>query len=189
MSEFMGDRRRGLEDAFFAEQDAVLRRRLSEADTARTQKDVFRAASGIHDEAVLDRLKGMGIGADTLTALSLVPCVVVAWADGGIDAKERAAALQAAEQAGVTTGTPAFQMFESWLNKKPGPDLLAAWKGYVAALLPTLDDAARQALRTGLLERARAVASASGGFMGVGRTVSGAEQTVMQDLEQALAAG
>ena len=187
MSEFMGDRRRGLEDAFFAQQDAILRRKLGEGDTARTKKEAFRAASGIHDDAVLDRLMGMGISADALTALSLVPCVVVAWADGGIDAKERAAALQAAEQAGVTRDGPAFQLLEGWLAKKPGPELLAAWKSYVAALMPTLDEAARQSLRTDLLQRAGAVASASGGFLGVGRAVSGAEQAALQDLEQALA--
>lgn len=187
MSEFMGDRRRGLEDAFFAEQDAVLRRKLGEGDSARTRKDAFRAASGIHDEAVLDRLMAMGFGADEFAALSLVPCVVVAWADGGIDAKERAAALQAAGAAGVVPGGAAAQMLDGWLARKPGPELLAAWKGYVAALLPTLDDAARQSLRTDLLERARAVAAASGGFMGVGRAVSGAEQAALQDLEKALA--
>ena len=187
MSEFMGDRRRGLEDAFFAEQDAILRRKLAEGDTVRAKKDALRAASGLQDEAVLDKLMSMGFGAEEFTALSLVPCVVVAWADGGIDTKERTAALQAATQAGMAHGSPAFQLLEGWLAKKPGPELLAAWKSYVAALMPTLDEAARQSLRTDLLQRARAVASASGGFLGVGRAVSGAEQAALQDLEGALA--
>lgn len=188
MSEFLNDRRRGLEDAFFAEQDAILRRKLSEGDTQRAKKDALRAASGLHDEAVLDKLLGMGFGAQEFAALSLVPCVVVAWADGGIDAKERAAALQAAGQAGLAPGSAAYGLLESWLARQPGPELLQAWKGYVAALMPTLDEAAKQALRTDLLERARAVATASGGFLGMGGGVSGAEKARLQELEQALAA-
>ncbi len=186
MGDFLGDRRRGLEDAFFANQDAILRRRLGEGDAARGRKDALRTASGIADDAVLDRMMGLGISPDTLTALSLIPCVVVAWADEGIDQRERAAMLSAAEQAGLAREGPAYALFEGWLAKRPAPELLAAWKEYVAALLPTLDATAQHAFRSELLGRARAVAAASGGFMGVGRTISAVEQAALDDLERAL---
>ena len=186
MGEFLGDRRRGLEDAFFANQDAILRRQLGAGDAAQERQKALRAASGITDDAVLERMAGLGVGAETLAALSLVPCVIVAWADGGVDARERAAMLAAAEQAGLAPGHPAHKLLEGWLAKQPTTELLTAWKAYVAALLPPLDDGARQTLRAELLGRARAVAAASGGFMGVGRVVSAVEQAALQDLEQTL---
>jgi hypothetical protein len=42
---------------------------------------------------VPDRLAALNLGGDTLAALFLAPLVMVAWADGGIDDKERGAVL------------------------------------------------------------------------------------------------
>lgn len=187
MGNFLEDRRRGLEDAFFAEQDAILRRRLRAGDVARERQDALRAASGIEDDAVLDRMSDLGISAETLTALSLIPCVVVAWSDGGIDPREREAALSAAEQAGLDRNGPAYALFKGWLTKRPSPELLATWEAYVTALLPTLDFDARQVFRANLLGRARSVAS-SGGLLGLGRTIPAVERAALAQLERVLAA-
>jgi uncharacterized membrane protein YebE (DUF533 family) len=65
------------------------------------RKEALAAASGITDDAVLDRLAAFNLGADTLAALSVAPLVVVAWADGGIDDKERSAVLAGAAEAGL----------------------------------------------------------------------------------------
>ena len=64
--EFLSDRKKGLEEAFFAEQDAALRRRLRDADTAKAKRDALFAASGIADAAALDELVALGITAETL---------------------------------------------------------------------------------------------------------------------------
>ncbi len=48
-----------------------------------------------------------------------------------------------------------------------------------------LDDAGVQALRADLLGRARRVAEAAGGFLGLGRRVSAAEQAVLERLAAA----
>jgi hypothetical protein len=65
--------------------------------------------------------------------------------------------------------------------------LLAAWKAYVAGLSRTLDVHAKQALKQDLLGRARVVAEAAGGFLGLGKRISSAEQAVLTELEQAFA--
>ena len=59
-NEILDDRRRALEEAFFARQNAVLRQRLAEPAEMRARKDAFAAASGITDTAVLDQLVKLG---------------------------------------------------------------------------------------------------------------------------------
>lgn len=186
MSEdFLGDRRRALEEEFFAKQNRQLLQQLRETTTAQSKKEALATASGITDAAVLEQLVAMDVSSETLAALSLVPLVEVAWADGKLDAKERSAILAAAEQSGLSKGSASYRLLEEWLGEQPSPQLLVAWKGYVAALSGTLDAQARQALKQDLLGRARAVAEAAGGFLGFGKRVSRAEQAVLTELEQA----
>lgn len=185
--DLLTNRRKGLEEAFFAEQDITLRRRLRAADETRAVRDALFAASGITDVDVLDRLTTTGITGETLAALSLVPLVAVAWADGDLDGRERAAALSGAERSGLVEGSAGHQLFAQWLGRRPPPELLATWKAYVAALSPTLNDAARDTLRADVLDRARAVAEAAGGFLGIGPRISEAERFVLEELGQAFA--
>lgn len=182
---FLDDRRAGLEEAFFANQNAQLLRQLRDADATRTGKEALSAASGIRDAAVLDKLVGLGIGSEALTALALVPLVAVAWADGSITDQERGAVLAAAEKTGLARQDAGYRLLEDWLRHRPPPALLAAWKDYTAALSATLDDDARLALRSGVLDRARAVAEAAGGFLGLGQRVSAAEKAMLDELDQA----
>jgi hypothetical protein len=54
--DFLHERERALEEAFFAEQDQALLRRLRDADAKRTKKQALAEASGITDDAVLEKL-------------------------------------------------------------------------------------------------------------------------------------
>ena len=80
---------------------------------------------------------------------------------------------------------PGYQMLQRWLQRKPDASLLELWKGYVTALARTLSEAARIALKADLLGRARAVAQATGGLLGLGNKVSKSEQAVLSELEEA----
>lgn len=185
--EFLNERRVALEAAFFAEQDARLLQRLKAADEARSKKQALAAASGITDGAVLDELVALGIDGNTLAALSLVPLVMVAWADGGPDDKERRAVLAAAAKAGIGEGDFGHQLLDRWLKTRPPPELFTAWKDYVRATSGLLDEGARRALRAELLDRSRSVAEATGGTLGIGR-VSPAEDAVLERLARAFSA-
>ena len=134
---------------------------------------------------MLGQLVDLDVSSETLAALSLVPLIAVAWADGSLDAKERQAVLAAAEQLGLETKHPGYQLLERWLKQKPDKKLLAAWKGYAATLSQTLSEAAKEALKEELLGRGRAVAEAAGGLLGFGNKVSKSEQAVLDDLERA----
>lgn len=183
--EVLGQRKRALEEAFFAKENERLRQRLIEQEAATNRKSALRAATGITDDAALEKLAAMNIGPEALSALSLVPLVLVAWADGKIENEEREAVLSAAGESGIAAGTPNRFLLESWLTHKPAPDLFDTWQAYVKGLVPTLAPAAREELRMRLLGRARAVAEAAGGFLGLGRKISEAEDIVLKRLESA----
>jgi hypothetical protein len=183
--ESFSGRRRELEDKFFAQRDQELLKALREKAALRERKEALAEASGITDEDLLDQLQQLDIGAETLAALSLVPLIAVAWADGSIDLKERRAVLSAAEQKGIGTADPGYQLLERWLQQQPDPALLTAWMEYVSTLSQTLSEAALNALKEDLLGRARAVAEAAGGLLGLGNRVSKSEQAVLGELEQA----
>ncbi len=180
-----GGRRIELEEKFFLERDQELLRALREETAAKERKKALADASGITDDQLLDQLAELDLSAETMVALSLVPLIAVAWADGSIDAKERLAVLSAAEQQGLEKEHSGHQLLENWLQQKPDIKLTAAWKGYVAAISKTLDDAAKNALKDDFLGRARVVAEAAGGLLGFGNKVSKSEQAVLTELEQA----
>jgi hypothetical protein len=186
--DFLHDREHALEEAFFAQQDQALLRRLKETDTAKSKRAALATASGIADEAVLDRLVALGVDGATTAALSLAPLVLVAWADGGPDDKEREATLSAAAETGVEKGGPSHQLLERWLATRPPPHLLAAWTDYIRAVSPKLDEPRRQQLKSDLVGRARKVAEASGGLLGLGWKTSPAEEDVLARLEKAFSA-
>lgn len=180
----LADRKKALEEEFFArhERDLVERVRREAEETER--KEALAEASGIRNQEVLDRLAALGLDAGTMAALGLVPLVEVAWADRELHDREREAVLKAAGEAGAAPGTAAHDLLVSWLDRRPGPELLGAWKGYVAALVESLDQQERQALRDDILHRARGVAQSAGGFLGLGK-ISDVEQKKLEELEAA----
>ncbi|MDX1513178.1 MAG: hypothetical protein R3174_05480 [Gammaproteobacteria bacterium] len=183
--EFLGDRRKALEEAFFARENERLRRALEEKAAARARREALAEASGITDEDVLAHLDALDIGCDALSALSLLPLVEVAWADGDLDDGEREAILAAAHKVGVDQDGPAAALLRSWLANEPPFDTLIAWKEYVSALCRTMDEEKKQRFNRSLLGRSRAVAKASGGVIGFGDKVSASERTVLSEIEDA----
>ena len=184
--EGLRDRGRSLEDEFFRREDQRLIARLNELKATETTRAALANASGITTPAVLDNLMELGIRAETVAALSLVPLVEVAWADGALDAKERRTIL---DRAGVAHGSTERALLETWLDRRPDPRLLTAWTLLVQGMCNQLgrDEAAR--LKTDLLERARAVAAASRGLFGLGSKVSSVEAARLAQLEAAFAPG
>lgn len=188
MIDLMELSRRGLEESFFAEQNALLRQRLIEADRQAARRAALVAASGITDEALLARILALGIDAEGLAALSMVPLLLVGWADGAVDQAERAVILKAAAAAHLSRRGRAQDLLEGWLHRAPPPALFEIWAGYVRAVVAQLDTSGRAAFRAHLLGDLRAVAEASGGFFGLGRTISDAEAKMVAKLEAAFAA-
>jgi hypothetical protein len=181
-AEFLEEQRRRLEDTFFLEKDKVLIEQLRTMKKMRETKTALAEVSGIKNDAVLEKLLALQIRPETLAALSLVPLVEVAWADGSVSKEEEAAVLRAAESIGVKKGNIDHPLLKEWLMVKPPSTLLEAWDHYIAGLCEKLSTSEIAALKADILGHARSVAEASGGLLGIG-AVSKEEKEVLKKME------
>jgi len=178
------ERGRALENQFYEKENeqklAAMKSKLEKQET----REELRKASGMSDDAVLDKLVGLGLKTNTIAALSLVPLIEVAWADGTIQDNERAAILQGAHGKGLEQGSDGYELLQSWLAKRPDAGLLDAWEAYIKALTGQLNEEQNRLLRNQIVGFAKMVAAAAGGFLGIGR-VSKAEEQVLERIEAA----
>jgi hypothetical protein len=180
-----GDRRRALEDSFFHERDQKLLENLRmELETYESHKQLAHV-SGIIDQQVLTNLVHAGVRAETLAALTLIPLVEVAWADGAVSDEEREAVIKAAAENGVNPGTAAHGLLEQWLRQRPDVRIIAGWKEYVKTLAKVMPADAIAKMRENLIGRARKVAEAAGGFLGLTSKISQVEQAALDEFERA----
>ena len=180
-SHILHDRKASLEEAFFVRHNRDLQRRLQEKVARENAAELLRQESGIDDETTLEELVDLGITAETLTALSLVPLVQVAWADGRIQDAEREALLEAARGAGIDADSEALELLTGWLDEQPSRQMLEAWEEYVRALLASCSEGSRDALKAVTLDRAESVAQAAGGVLGIGK-IAASERAVLDRL-------
>jgi hypothetical protein len=173
---------RALEDSFFANENAKLLKELREATIREEKRKEFREYLNIESDEIIDALVDLEVEPETLIAFFLVPLVEVAWADGEIQPKERDAIIKAAIERGVEDGSPTCTLLRNWLQTKPDVMLLKAWKGYIEELKGSLGQRSREHLKSGTMGRARAIAEAAGGFLGVA-SISAAEKKMLEELE------
>ncbi len=183
---FLGDHKKALEESFFAKQNAALLERMRSQREKSARVEALGKASGIRDAQVVEKLVDLGLDDASWAALSLVPLVQVAWADGRIEARERDAILAAAAEQGVAAGSASRTLLESWLGTRPQAALFAAWDAYAAELVAQFDGDQRAALRSQIVERARKVAQSAGGMLGIA-SISDAEKRVLAALEKPFA--
>ena len=183
--DFLKERRESLEEAFFHKESQEKLAAMKDRLASETDREELKKASGMSDDEVLDHLMAVGLRASTVAALSLVPLVHVAWADGKIQADERAAILQAAESKHISKNSDAWNMLDGWLANKPEPVLFNTWKEYIEALSKELLTGRQMdSVKTQIVGFARGVAEAAGGFLGVS-TVSGSEERALDEIAAA----
>ena len=178
------DRERALENQFYEKENqdklAAMKRKLD----AQASREELRKASGMTDDAVLDQLVVLGLRGNTIAALSLVPLIQVAWADGAIQDNERTAILQGAHGKGLEAGSDGYELLQRWLERQPGDELFSAWEAYIKALASQLNDEQNRLLRNQIVGFAKLVATAAGGILGFGK-VSASEEKILTRIEAA----
>jgi hypothetical protein len=185
MDDIFGDRRKALEDSFFRERDQQLLDKLKlELEAVEAHRHLAHV-SGILDERVLKNLVKAGVRAETLVALTLIPLVEVAWADGAVSPEERQAVLKAAAENDIKPGTAAYGLLDQWLRDRPDVRIIGSWKEYVRALAKAMPADAVAKLREAMIGRCRRVAEAAGGFLGLTGKVSKVEQAAIDEFERA----
>jgi hypothetical protein len=178
------EKARALEDSFFAKENAKLLQQLREESVKEGKRKEFQEYLNIDNDEIIEALVELEVEPETLVAFSLVPLVEVAWADGQIQPKERDAIIKAAVERGVEEGSPTCDLLRNWLQTKPDPRLLEVWRGYIDELKESLGERSRAHLKSGTMGRAKAIAEAAGGFLGVA-SISAAEKQKLEELEWA----
>lgn len=180
------ERGRALENQFYDKQDQEKIAAMKSKLDAQQSKEDLRKASGMTDDAVLDKLVALGLKSNTIAALSLVPLIHVAWADGSIQDNERTAILQGAHGKGLEQGTDGYDLLQTWLKSKPSEDLFTAWEAYIKTLTVQLNEEQNRLLKNQIVGFAKMVATSAGGILGFGK-VSGTEEKVLARVEGAFA--
>lgn len=170
---------RALDDAFFRRGADAVRARLRSSEPG-TEPEPSRDELWI-DPSLVQGLTALGVQADTLAALTLIPLVEVAWADGLMEPSERKAVMEGAQACGIEPASPSAALLDAWLEERPGAELLVMWRQLIGAICKNLSWEARARLQTAIVGRARDVAEAAGGVLGFG-SVSDDEERVLAAL-------
>ncbi len=85
-----------LENQFFAKVDRELLEKLQQKQDMESLRDQLKI-----DDSTASALRTAGVTSQSAAALRLVPLIAVAWADGRIEAAERAVVLKAAASQGI----------------------------------------------------------------------------------------
>jgi len=133
---------------------------------------------GIVDGGLLAQLQELALDEQSVAVLVFVPLAEVAWADGVVDARERAAILDAAHAAGLKPQVPGYERLQLWLEQRPLPMVFEVARAFLQHVHAGLDMELSTAARGELLRRARDVAIASG--VGDGPPVSAAEADALR---------
>jgi len=178
---------RALDDAFFRRGADAVRAQLHGADRDEGEVAGLGDATRI-DPGLVSQLTALGVRGDTLAALTLIPLVEVAWADGRMEPSERDAVMGGAEACGIDPGSPSAALLRGWLDDRPGPELIDVWQRLIEALCASLSYEARTRLERAIVGRARDVAESAGGVLGFG-AISSEEEQVLDALGTAFHRG
>ncbi|MEZ4322107.1 MAG: FHA domain-containing protein [Myxococcota bacterium] len=137
------------------------------------------------DDRLLRELKFLGIDETTVELLALLPLIQVAWADGEVQPEERELILELSRTR-YHLAEDAVHLLEGWLTHPPSERYVARGRRALLALAHERDDFDLEpAHLDDVVEFSKAVAKASGGFLGF-RTIAAHEALVLEDIADAL---
>jgi hypothetical protein len=181
VNDAFGERRKNLEDAFFKDRDQQLLYKMRRELESFEESKKLAHVSGITEERVLKNLVQAGVRAETMTAVSLIPMVEVAWCDGAVSAEERDAVLNAAAKVGIHPDSAPYELLRDWLKSRPDPQIIAAWRDYVSEMARLLPAENLAEMKKNMIDRCTRVAEAAGGFLGLS-TISKHERAKIDEL-------
>jgi hypothetical protein len=176
---------KALEDAYFADRDRELAKKLKHRLNAEEMQKLLHYSVGLTAELADKGFAHLQSGLEVVAAMALLPLVEVAWCDGVVTPEEKAAVLRGAAEMGMGDDSPLQQFLQNWLDHRPSPAALDAWKSYVRAFVGMVEPSHAAIAKERILGRAENVARAAGGFLGFGNKISPAEQACLNSLAEA----
>ena len=187
--DLLKEREHGEEEQYARRRDAELIQKLRERAHLHELTETLARKLEVDDPALLQRIIALGITRETGPAFLLVPLVRIAWAEGKVEALERAIIFDIARERGIAEGSTAWRQLQAWLTERPSLELHQAALEAIRAgisVLPQAERADRVKSMTALCHR---VAGSSGGlarFLGIGSGIAREEHRVLAAIEAAL---
>lgn len=175
----VSERARSKEDEYFRRAEADLLEKVRTRVAKEAERRKLGEYHGVEDEEILKAFEEAGYDRDTVQVLHLVPILQVAWVDGEVSKAERAEILKIAAARNVAEGSPAHAKLLSWLEAPPSPAFFERTMEIISRLLELFPEEKRASLQSDVMSASLAVASASGGFLGLGSKVSTDEQYLL----------
>lgn len=135
-------------------------------------------ATGFTNKEMLERLHRAGFSHQNIEALQWLPLAMVAWASDGVSAAEVEAAKLLHLHPQAMHNQAALQLLQTWFAQRPSPELCKLWEEATVELATTQSPEVCRQTGQMILELAKRVARASGGFLGFGE-ISAAERDVL----------
>jgi len=174
------ERGRALEEDYFRKRDRELIEKLRRTAAADQTRGELSKQTGVTDPELLKDLEELGLTADTVALLPLVPAVELAWAEGGITPAERQMVLTLARRRGIAEGSAPDRLLGSWMDSRPTPEQFAKARRLMSALLDAGAPVVKDLTAEQLIEYCEQIASASGGLFGLSlRAISGEERDLL----------
>lgn len=159
-------------------------RRERQLDALRSdEREGIAMVLDTNEEVAAEALE-LGFDQETARVLPLVPLIQVAWADDTVQRGEEKAILAAAAKAGIDEGTAAYEFLSLMLEQKPSELFFVRTMNVVKHMAKGSGD-----IEWGgrsVLELAKEVAGASGGFFGIGNKISDKEEELLGELAELL---
>lgn len=126
------------------------------------------AMTGAMDNNLIERLIELGFDSENLEAIRLAPIAEVAWASGRVTQLEHVFAVSAVLSSDMLNAQTAFELYQSWLAKRPDTALWSLWEDYTTDGLARAKHAQEEEFGKRLHQVATRVALASGGLLNQG---------------------
>ena len=186
----LSDREKALEESYFRQHDAKLLEKLRQRAGLDDIATALAEKLHVENPALLARARKVGDTADTAAAFLLAPLVQIAWAEGSVGKRERAAVLRLALERGVPDGTPAHAQLVRWLEERPDDALFDTALECLEAALAVLPPKERDERLEQIADACREVAEASGTevarLIGLGNGVSSSEASILDTISKRL---
>lgn len=182
MEDVTRDIRRNREDHYFLKQEQMRLEELRRQSAREAETRRLMEAFGIRDQELVRELSDAGFDIDTFRVLYLVPLIEVAWSDGDVSSSEREKLLEIASLHGIKAGSGAHERLRAWLSERPSQRFFETCLRGIKAMLGDRPSSEAQALRRDLVWYCTRIASASGGFLGLGSRISREEEMMLTRL-------
>jgi hypothetical protein len=179
----LAERGRSLEEDYFRKKDRELLERMRAATAADAARKELGSVTGLAGGDV-EELQSLGFTPDTISLLPLIPLLQVAWAEGGVDAQERALIVELARARGIAEGSAADTQLARWMTSAPSASVFAGATRLVSAMIDS-PGAGVGLTRDELVAFCEQVAAASGGFLGM-KKISAEERALLTTISRDL---